>query len=83
MYYCGAIFCNVVPFSVMWCRNYGGAEFMVVPFSVMWCRNYGSAVSFYMVPVKWRAIAIGGAEIMAVPLLSVAVHAVFKGCQKP
>ena len=56
---------------------------MVVPFSVMWCRIYSGAVSFYMVPVKWRAIAIGGAEIMAVPLLSVAVHAVFKGCQKP
>jgi hypothetical protein len=64
----------------MWCQNYGGAEIMVVPFSVMWCRIYGGAVSFYMVPVKWRAIAIGGAEFMAVPLLS-CFEAIGSGCR--
>ena len=64
MYYCGAILCNVVPFSVMWCRYYGGAEFVVVPFSVRWCH-------FMVVPlfVMWCRFLYCGAIFMVVPVL--------------
>ncbi len=72
MYYYGANVCNVVPFSVMWCRIYGGAvSFYMVP--VKWWGH-----------CHWRCrFLFGGGVIVGGGVVMCCDHAVFKGCQKP